>query len=342
MKLDSARELKAALRGEILEGLAEALRREGAMVTAASRAATIGPVARTLALGIARGRGNDFKLAVRLQRRGLEDAPQVGLIRRRARGEVEVRYVGRVTKQARKPEARARKAAWQRGRTRPLLIGASIGHHRITAGTLGGFVILRKDGEVRALSNNHVLADEDRGAIGDVILQPGAYDGGRAPGDRIGALDKAVKLKPRAANRVDAALCAVDGRIAYDPRTLRGVGTLHGVAAAPLEETGRVEKLGRTTGHTRGRVTAFELDNVVVGYDRGDLRFDDQVEIEGAGPDPFSQGGDSGSLVFASGEHGAVGLLFAGSDQGGTSGTGLTYVNPVAAVLSRLKADLLD
>jgi len=39
MKLGSARELKAALREGILEGLADALRREGALVTAASRAA---------------------------------------------------------------------------------------------------------------------------------------------------------------------------------------------------------------------------------------------------------------------------------------------------------------
>jgi len=342
MKLNSARELKAALRDGILEGLADALRREGALVTAASRAAATDPVARTLALGIARGRGNDFKLAVRLQRRGLEDAAPVMAIRKRARGEMEVRYVGRVAKQPRRTAAPAPKAPWPQGRTRPLLIGASIGHHRITAGTLGGFVVLRKDGEVRVLSNNHVLADEDRGAIGDVILQPGAYDGGKAPRDRIGVLDQAVKLKPRGTNRVDAALCAIDGRIAYDPRTLRGVGTLHGVAAAPIEEAGLVEKLGRTTGHTRGRVTAFELDNVVVAYDMGSLRFDDQIEVEGAGTVAFSQGGDSGSLVFAAEEHGAVGLLFAGSDQGGTSGTGLTYVNPVGAVLSQLKADLLD
>ena len=203
-------------------------------------------------------------------------------------------------------------------------------------------MVLRKGGQVRALSNNHVLADEDRGKKGDAILQPGAYDGGRAPQDRIGTLDQAVKLKPRGVNRVDAALCAVAGSVAYDPRTLRGVGTLAGLAKAPVEETDTVEKLGRTTGHTRGRVTAFELDNVVVGYDIGNLRFDDQIEVESDGPGSFSQGGDSGSLVFASEDRGAFGLLFAGSDQGGTNGMGLTYVNLFATVLSQLKADLLD
>jgi hypothetical protein len=341
MKLASARELKAALRDGVVDGMADALRREGALVTAASRAVAPTAVARTLALGIAPGKGGDCKLAVRVQRRGLEDAAQLETIRSRARGEIEVRYVGRVSALARR-RASAADVPWPQARTRPLLIGVSIGHYRITAGTLGAFVVLRKGGEVRVLSNNHVLADEDRGKKGDAILQPGAYDGGRAPLDRIGALDGAVKLKPRGINRVDAALCAVDGSIGYDPRTLRGVGTLAGLAKTPVEGTERVEKLGRTTGHTRGRVTAFELDNVVVGYDVGNLRFDEQIEVEADGPGSFSQGGDSGSLVFAADDRGAFGLLFAGSDQGGASGTGLTYVNPFAAVLAQLKADLLD
>ena len=47
-----------------------------------------------------------------------------------------------------------------------------------------------------------------------------------------------------------------------------------------------MSKVGRTTGKTLGRVTAFELDNVVVGYDIGNLRFDNQIEIEGAGTTP--------------------------------------------------------
>ena len=341
MKLASARELKAALRDGVVEGMAEALKRDAALVMTASRSAALPAVARTLALGIAPSERGDFKLAVRVQRRGLEDAAQLETIRSRARGEVDVRYVGRVAALARRRAADS-DVPWAQGRTRPLLIGASVGHFRITAGTLGAFVFLRKGGQVRVLSNNHVLADEDRGKKGDAVLQPGAYDGGRAPQDRIGRLDRAVKLKPRGTNRVDAALATIDGAVAYDPRTLRGVGTLAGLARTPPEETREVEKLGRTTGHTRGRVTAFELDNVVVAYEGGNLRFDDQIEVESAGPGAFSQGGDSGSLVFTSEGRGAFGLLFAGSDQGGANGTGLTYVNRFTTVLSQLKADLLD
>jgi len=36
-----------------------------------------------------------------------------------------------------------------------------------------------------------------------------------------------------------------------------------------------------------------------------------------------------------------VALLFAGGDQGGTNGRGLTYANPLQEVLDRLKVDLM-
>jgi hypothetical protein len=91
---------------------------------------------------------------------------------------------------------------------------------------------------------------------------------------------------------------------------------------------------------TRGRVTAFELDNVVVGYDLGNLRFDNQIEIEGAGDEAFSAGGDSGSLIVVADSREAIALLFAGGDVGGSNGKGLTYANPLRTVLDKLKIDL--
>ncbi|NEC93614.1 hypothetical protein G3I71_49620, partial [Streptomyces sp. SID12501] len=118
------------------------------------------------------------------------------------------------------------------------------------------------------------------------------------------------------------------------------VGAVTTTARALGGET--VGKIGRTTAVTAGRVTAIELDDVVVGYgeELGDLRFDDQIEVEGTGRSPFSRGGDSGSLVYR--EDGvALGLLFAGSETGGENGRGLTYVNPIDAVLGALDATLL-
>ena len=99
--------------------------------------------------------------------------------------------------------------------------------------------------------------------------------------------------------------------------------------------------MGRTTGTTKGRLVTFELDNLYVGYDAGTLRFDDQIEIEGEGSEPFSLGGDSGSLIVDA-DRRAVALLFAGSDQGGTNGMGLAYANPLHAVLPAMKVELLS
>src|SRR3546814_9497069 len=51
--------------------------------------------------------------------------------------------------------------------------GISIGHAATTAGTLGGLVRNRETGAVAILSNNHVLANSNQGAMGDAVLQPG-------------------------------------------------------------------------------------------------------------------------------------------------------------------------
>ncbi len=83
----------------------------------------------------------------------------------------------------------------------------------------------------------------------------------------------------------------------FDHRTLTGLGKLAGLGDLVLADDDQVGKVGRTTGTTNGRVSAFELDNVVVEYDSGVLKFDGQVEIESADSSPFSQGGDSGSLI---------------------------------------------
>lgn len=156
----------------------------------------------------------------------------------------------------------------------------------------------------------------------------------------IAALDRFVRLLTNKTNFVDCALATPRKAIGFDAHTLTGLGTLPGTRANPLDTGATVAKVGRTTDVTRGRVTAIELDNVVVGYDIGNLRFDNQIEIEGAGQASFSQGGDSGSLIV-DGDSRAAALLFAGGDQGGSNGQGLTYANPIAAVFDALRVDLL-
>jgi hypothetical protein len=330
MQLDSARELKSALQQSLIEPMATSLvvRSAGLAAQPTSALAATPP---TMALGVIGNGKNDFGLAVRVQKRGLENSPQVATIRKKAKGEVDVRYIGQVIKRAAPP--------WHQNRTRPLRIGASIGHFKITAGTLGGFVRSRDNGSILMLSNNHVLAHENKARKGDHVLQPGAFDGGGDPEDKVGELLRFVRLKKARANLVDGAVASIDQGIEFDHGTLTGLGRLSGVGDAVLANYDQIGKVGRTTGATTGRVSAFELDNVVVQYDLGALRFDGQVEIEGTESGSFSRGGDSGALIVDA-DCRAVAMLFAGSDQGGSDGHGLTFANPIRAVLDALKVDL--
>ncbi|GEA86919.1 hypothetical protein [Cellulomonas cellasea] len=225
-------------------------------------------------------------------------------------------------------------AAGETARVRPLRPGVSIAHVDVSAGTLGAFV--RVDGVLHALSNYHVLAGSPSAEVGDVVVQPGPADGGRAPRDRVGTLAATVPLAPGRTATVDAALALLDEQ---DVDLDYPVGRVTRTAVALGGED--VVKIGRTTAVTTGRVTAIELDDIVVGYgeDLGDLRFDDQIEVESTGPGPFSRGGDSGSLVCTR-DGIALGLLFAGSETGGDNGTGLTYLNPIDTVLAALGAEL--
>lgn len=331
MNLDSVRELKQSLADRVLPHIETTITARAAFGRSASPIARAAEPPPSMALGVAPDGGKGFRLAIRVQKRAFQESKEVERITRQAKGEVDVRYVGRVGK---------RSGPWYQARQRPLLIGSSIGHFKVTAGTIGCFVKPRAGGGVYILSNNHVLANENGGKSGDAIVQPGSLDDGVVPGDIVATLGEFIRLKKRGANFVDCALGKLATGIEFEAARLRGNGKLAGLGDAFLDEGTAVSKIGRTTGLTRGRVTAFEMDNVVVEFGIGYVRFDDQVEIEGAGDRPFSDGGDSGSLIVGKDKRG-VALLFAGSDQGGENGQGLTYANPLRAVLDALKVDLV-
>ena len=373
MRLESVRDLKSRVLNDIVEPIAALgarVRRAGARALAVSFGVpgldgdpsffgmgarpldSVPEIQRSLALGVA-PHGKEYRLAIRLQRIALRDSPIVGHLKNQAKGEVDIRMVGRIDKRAsdqktasrRKPVAIVRAAgAWYQGNTRPLLIGASVGRVDVTAGTIGAFV--DRSGATCILSNNHVLANEDSGSAGDLILQRASFDGGNRSAEGVARLSHWVPLKRRGSNLVDAAIAAVNDGQACDAQLLREMvnGTnrkLKGLGSQFIDEGEIVYKVGRTTGATKGRVTAFDLDNVVVNFDIGNLRFDGQIEIEGVGTKPFSDGGDSGSLIVNSRME-AVALLFAGSDTGGRNGAGLTFANPIHRVLKDLTATLLS
>jgi len=93
-----------------------------------------------------------------------------------------------------------------------------------------------------------------------------------------------------------------------------------------------VHKFGRTTNYTVGRVTSVDTD-VTVGYDTGNFMFQNQMIIVGLDGQPFSNAGDSGSMILERRSGQAVGLLFAGS-------TTHTIANHIDAVLNTLGVSL--
>lgn len=200
---------------------------------------------------------------------------------------------------------------------RPVHVGTSISHLYVTAGTLGGF-FLDKDNEVVILSNQHVIAGEPmRGPYGkapkkgNVTIQPGTYDGGTI-GDTIGHLKAWVPLKKRD-NTEDSAISKIDD-VSQVINEVKGLGKINGFEKVRIGQA--VHKVGRSTGHTQGKVISV---NTSVCVDYGGLVrcFNNCIVTT-----QMSAGGDSGSLLLDKNMN-AVGLLFAGSDT-------VTIYNPIS------------
>lgn len=219
-------------------------------------------------------------------------------------------------------------------RIRPAMGGYSVGHYKITAGTIGTCVydlgpfpgIPRK---YYILSNNHVLANSNNARVGDPILQPGPVDGGRFPGDMIARLSRFVPIKfitptTTPINYVDAAIA--EGDFHSLNREIFWIGYVKQVNSRP-QVGDLVEKTGRTTNFTTGKILATNaiLD---VNYGGGRVaRFARQIVASN-----MSAPGDSGSLVCDIKE-GVVGLLFAGS-------TRATIINNILFVQNLLRIRL--
>ncbi len=244
-------------------------------------------------------------------------------------------------------------------RWRPAPGGVSIGHYKITAGTLGVLVRDEETDEILILSNNHVLANSNDGTQGDPILQPGPHDGGTAAGDTIANLERFAPIQfesepspspcplskaaagvanflaklfgskhrllavvVQQANQVDGALAKPVSTDLVSNEILE-IGSVTGDREAELGM--EVKKSGRTTGLTAGTVQLLDA-SVQVGYGGGRTAlFTNQILTTN-----ISKGGDSGSLLVDGEGNKAVGLLFAGSDQ-------VTIHNPIGFVKDALK-----
>jgi hypothetical protein len=227
-------------------------------------------------------------------------------------------------------------------RARPAMGGYSVGHFRITAGTIatGCYDWAAFPGvppRYYLLSNNHVLANSNLAAIGDPILQPGAFDGGTLPGDVIGRLARFVPIRfippvpPVPLNLVDAAIAEVQFHDLN--REVYWIGHVKTLYLQP-KVGDVVQKTGRTTSFTTGRVTNINA-TIDVNYGGGRIaRFARQILAQTAAGGAMGAGGDSGSLVTSLDEEG-VGLLFAGSPT-------VTVINHLHFVQNLLKVRITE
>ena len=223
--------------------------------------------------------------------------------------------------------------------SRPVPIGVSTGHPDITAGTIGARV-KNTAGDVFALSNNHVYAVINDANMGDIVLQPGTFDGGQDPEDEIGTLFDFQEIDfDGGDNLIDAAIARSSTADLGNSTPPGGYGTPSSpnptTVSAPLGQV--VKKYGRTTGFTQASVTDVNVTINVCYECKGPLclrcrklaRFVNQLGI--ASPS-FSSGGDSGSLIVDAGNN-AFALLFAGSSTH-------TFCNPIGPVLSRFNVTI--
>ena len=207
----------------------------------------------------------------------------------------------------------------------------------IIVGSIGCFV--QKDGQGPfILSNNHVVAGENRGKTNDRILQSGAttFAGVQLVAE-LGSFVK-IKFSPLGAsesagnvvfNEVDAGIARVATGVAAKNVYLPGnTGAKAPTRIGAAKRRDAVSKVGRTTGLTQGTVTMVATTVGPIIYDGKPAWFRNSIEIEGVAGTQFSDHGDSGSaIVNSKGE--LIGLLYAGNDT-------QSYACPIEAVVAAL------
>ena len=193
---------------------------------------------------------------------------------------------------------------------RPVQGGYSIGNHRFQdAGTLGAWMQIANEHNGHTgwlgLSNNHVFPGYDgAGQIGDNILQPGVLDGGT---EAIGQLAHIHPVNVDGTNVLDFAYCIPLSPSEITPE-IHAVGIVRGVSEPDIDMD--VEKLGRTTGHTIGRILSLDATiNVFEPSLDKAVTFTRQLMT-----DCEIRPGDSGSILLEQGTGMMVGLCFACGD----------------------------
>jgi hypothetical protein len=223
------------------------------------------------------------------------------------------------------------------------------------AGTIG-CLVRDAGGVLYGLTNNHVSGGCSHASIGLPILAPGVLDVmplGHDPftiGYHERALDMAIGIPDNADPKanLDAALF----KIADDARVTSYQGSSYDTPTAtlPLKPGMKVEKMGRSTGHTEGAVVGQWYGALGVLYAmeihdfRGRVYFDPAFAVTGK-HSLFADAGDSGSLVTtldATGVRHAVGIIVGGMRDSAAAGGQITFILPIEPILQKLSVVLVN
>lgn len=222
--------------------------------------------------------------------------------------------------------------------------GVSVACLDVTAGTNhSAFYAIGPDGQRKLylLSNWHVFANSNSAPKGQLIVQPGPYDGGtrldniaeledfipisfeggnggcpiakvaRYVANTLSAISgssQRLELVQATPNRVDAAVAIPNGARAIDEYTVVEIGKIKGMKRATVGM--KMVKSGRSSAITRGTVLA--IDSIVqVNYgEHGIATMYEQIRTT-----HMLIGGDSGSAGFEdNNKEQEVAIGFAGSD----------------------------
>jgi len=225
------------------------------------------------------------------------------------------------------------------------------------AGTLG-CLVRDANGVLFGLSNNHVTGACSNAAVGMPIIMPGIADvsaGGLDP-FTVGHHFSAMTMIPGDPSVVNPQQNHDVAIFRISPNSLNSVSSHQGNAydtptvSGPLVPNLDVEKVGRTTGHTHGRVVAQWVNANPVFYQapiygfQGLVFYEPTFVIEGTAGDAFSESVDSGALITtvdAAGNRTAVGIVIGGCPDNKAPGGKLTIALPIDVALAHLDLTLV-
>jgi hypothetical protein len=232
--------------------------------------------------------------------------------------------------------------------------GSSIGlGNQRNAGTLTGLA-KNERGELLGISCNHVTGGCNTASVGTPIVSPGIQD--VSPDnfeisvvglhDSTGPMSQGLPQVFDISDNCDLAFFDISDRDAVCSMQGEGVGCYDTpVTFAKAKEDLRVKKWGRSTGLTHGEITKVvtepeSIDYNVISYYgptssqtfKGTVYFANVFEVESLSINPFSAGGDSGSLVVTdqAGSEKIIGILIGGNNV-------KSYVLPIQEILKKRK-----